>query len=206
MLLSLENWKGEIRLNILNTLIESERLELRRATKDDIDYIIELTNKPENREFIVRFPRTHYENILESEDAMSIIVIEKSSGERVGYFHVAGLKTHSIEWTHVVIDKKGVGYGHESLKLLKAWSFGVRCFHRGWLNCKDHNERALHLYESEGLIREGVERDRLKTESGYESLVIFSMLDREYEERKQKNLEVDPQIILRARTPYEILS
>ena len=206
MLLSIKIWKGEFQLNILSTLIESDKLELRKSTKDDIDYILELTSKPENSKFIVRFPRARYEKALESEDEMAIIIVEKSSGDRVGYFLVAGLKTHSIEWTHVVIDKKGVGYGHESLKLLKAWSFGVKKFHRGWLDCKDYNDRALHLYESEGLIREGIERDVLKINDKFETLVIFSMLENEYEDRKQKKLEVDPEIILRAQTPYEFLT
>ena len=193
-------------MNILTTLIESDRLELRRSTKDDIDYIMELTNKPENNKFIVTFPRDRYERALESEDEMAIIVVEKSSGERVGYFLVAGLKTHSIEWTHVVIGKKGIGYGHESLKLLKAWSFEICGFHRGWLDCKDYNDRALHLYESEGLFREGIQRDVLFNGAKYETLVIFSMLKDEFESRKQKGLEVDESIILRAKTPWEKLS
>ena len=195
-------------MNLLKTLIESDKLELRPAEKTDIDYILKLTAKPENSQFILQFPRTRYEKQFENNfrEEMSIIIIEKSTGENAGYFLTAGLDTKIIEWTHVVIDKKGHGYGHESLKLLKAWSFGVRGFHKGWLDCKDYNERALHLYESEGLIREGLLRDGLEVGDKFENLVLFGMLASEYESRKQKKLEVGEDIILRAKTPFEVLT
>ncbi|MBR1860057.1 MAG: GNAT family N-acetyltransferase, partial [Selenomonadaceae bacterium] len=81
-------------------------------------------------------------------------------------------------------------YGHEAMKLLKAWTFEVKKFHRAWLDCKDYNEIAIHLYESEGLQREGLIRETLLTDGIYENLIIFGMLDREYFERKADNKEL----------------
>ena len=63
-------------------------------------------------------------------------------------------------------------------------------FHRAWLDCKDYNARALHLYESEGMLREGLIRETIITNGVYENLVILGMLDREYQERKRNNLEL----------------
>jgi RimJ/RimL family protein N-acetyltransferase len=79
------------------------------------------------------------------------------------------------------MDVKGKGYGREALKMLKSWAFDDLKFHRAWLDCKEHNARALHLYESEGLVREGLIRETILSETGeYESLVILGILDREY--------------------------
>lgn len=88
------------------------------------------------------------------------------------------------------MDKKGCGYGHEAMKLLKAWSFDVLGFHRAWLDCKDYNARALHLYETEGMLREGLIRETIVTNGRYENLVILGMLAREYQARKAEGLEL----------------
>ena len=66
------------------------------------------------------------------------------------------------------------------MKLLKAWAFEDLRYHRAWLDCKDYNERALHLYESEGFVREGLIRETIIWNGKYESLVILGILENEY--------------------------
>ena len=174
-------------------LREGPRLLLRLAEEKDLDYIISLEYAQENLKYIVPFDREkHLEAIKDNLRVMDIIVEEKNSGESVGYFMVNGLdnEANELEWTHVVIGKKGVGYGHEAMKILKAWSFEEKKAHRAWVDCKDYNDRALHLYESEGMIREGLIRETLLTDGVYENLVILGILDREYFARKEQGLEL----------------
>ena len=175
-------------------LAEGPRLRLRRADVSDLDYILKLEYDAENVKFIVPFDKDFHTKILEGavEESMDVIAEEKATGERVGYFLINGLKTdaHEIEWTHVVIQKKGRGYGHEAMKLLKRYCFDVRKFHRAWLDCKDYNERALHLYESEGMLREGLFRETILTNGVYENLVVLAILDREYAARKAAGQEL----------------
>ena len=76
------------------------------------------------------------------------------------------------------------------MKLLKAWTFERKKFHRAWLDCKDYNEVAIHLYESEGMVREGLIRETLLTDGVYENLIIFGILDREYQARKEEEKEL----------------
>lgn len=175
-------------------LYEGPRLRLRRADLTDLDYILELEYRAENVKYIVPFDRLFHTKVLEGkvEESMDVLAEEIATGERVGYFLINGLKTEAkeIEWTHVVIDKKGRGYGHEAMKLLKAWSFETLGFHRAWLDCKDYNARALHLYETEGMLREGLIRETILTDGRYENLVILGLLAREYEARKAQGLEL----------------
>lgn len=169
------------------------RLRLRRAEAADLDYIIDLEYAQDNLPFIVPFDRDFHEQVItQGEASMDVIVEELAAGERVGYFLVGGLKTEAreMEWTHVIIGKKGLGYGHEAMQLIKQWCFAVKGFHRAWLDCKDYNERALHLYESEGMVREGLIRETILTNGVYENLVILGMLDREYEARREAGLEL----------------
>ena len=174
-------------------LKEGIRLRLRRAEMGDIDFICALQEEKDNSDYIVPFSRTDHETIItQAQASMDIIVEERASGERVGYLHVTGLLLASKEqeWTHVVIAKKGLGYGHEAMKLLKAWAFEDRGAHRAWLDCKDYNARALHLYESEGMVREALIRETILHKGIYENLVVLGILDREYRARKRAGLEL----------------
>ncbi len=174
-------------------LYKGPRLLLRKAEENDLDFILDLEYRKENVKFIVPFDRDfHLPVIREGEAAIDVIVEEIATGERVGYVLVNGLKTEAkeAEWTHVIIDKKGMGYGHETMKMLKAWVFDVLHFHRAWLDCKDYNARALHLYESEGMQREALIRETIVTNGVYENLVVLGILDREYRQRKREGLEL----------------
>lgn len=145
----------------MNTLITGERLKLRRAGLEDLKFIMELQHKPENVKFIVPFSEKFHTEIINSDNSenMDVIAEEISTGKSVGYYMLCNLYGSSIEIRHVIIDKKGEGYGREGLKLLLQWSFEVRKFHRAWLDCKTYNSRALHLYESCGFVREGISRE-----------------------------------------------
>ena len=163
-------------------LIESQRLRLRIADESDLEYIIALEYKPENLKFIVPFDEKFHTDILQSDNSekMDVIIEEISTNNRAGYFMLQGLNTHEIEYTHVIVDKKGLGYGREGLNLLMRWSFEIKKFHRAWLDCKDYNEIAIKLYEGAGFIREGLIRETLLTNGVYENLIIFGILDREF--------------------------
>ena len=176
-------------------LIEGKRLRLRRATEFDIDYIIALEYAPENLKYIVPLDREYQEEVAKSDGSkkMNVIIEENETEEAAGYFMIDGLDTKSkeMEWTHVVVGKKGLGYGREAMKLLKAWTFEIKKFHRGWLDCKDYNEIAIHLYEGEGLQREGLIRETLLTNGVYENLIIFGILESEYFARKSAGKELN---------------
>ena len=173
-------------------LKEGPRLLLRRADAADVDYICALQEAKENRDYIVPFSRADHETIVTQAQAAMDLIVEERGGERVGYLHVTGLllETKEQEWTHVIIGKKGLGYGHEAMKLLKAWAFDDRGAHRAWLDCKDYNARALHLYESEGMVREALIRETILHRGVYENLVVLGILDREYRARKRTGLEL----------------
>ena len=178
---------------MMDILIEGSRLRLRKAVEQDLDFILDLEYAEDNLPFIVPFDRDFHTNVItKGEASMDVIVEEVETGEPVGYFLVAGLKTDAkeMEWTHVIIAKKGMGYGHEAMQLIKRWCFAVQKFHRAWLDCKDYNTRALHLYESEGMVREGLIRETILTNGVYENLVILGILDREYEARRAAGQEL----------------
>lgn len=163
-------------------LIEGRRLRLRRANVTDLNYIMTLQYTPENLKFIVPFDEKYHREIITSDGSkkLDVIVEEIETGNSVGYFMLREVDSPFVEFTHVIIGKKGLGYGREALKLLLKWAFEVKDFHRVWIDCKDYNKIALRLYESLGFVREGFLREILLTNGVYENLIVFGMLDREY--------------------------
>ncbi|WP_342547837.1 GNAT family protein [Paenibacillus sp. FSL P2-0089] len=80
----------------------------------------------------------------------------------------------------IVIQTKDRGYGTFTLKLLIHWAFNLTDTHRLWLDVKDYNVRAQHVYEAAGFKKEGTLRECIRTEGGFESLTIMSILREEY--------------------------
>ena len=163
-------------------LIEGQRLKLRRATSADLNYIMALQFAPENLKFIVPFNEDYHRKIISSDgsEKLDVIIEERDTGLSVGYFMLRKLDSPFAEFTHVIIDRKGIGYGREALNLLLAWTFDKKNFHRVWIDCKEYNSVALHLYESAGFVREGILREIIFTNGVYENLIVLGMLNREY--------------------------
>ena len=163
-------------------LIEGKRLRLRRANASDLNYIITLQYAPENLKFVVPFDENYHREIITSDgsEKIDVIVEELETGNSVGYFMLREMDSPCVEFTHVIIGRKGIGYGREALQLLMKWTFEVKNFHRIWIDCKDYNKVALRLYESLGFVREGFLREILLTNDVYENLIVLGMIDREY--------------------------
>ena len=163
-------------------LIEGRRLRLRRANPTDLSYIMTLQYSPENLKFIVPFSEDYHREIINSDASkkMDVIIEEIETGIAAGYFMLREIDSPCLEYTHVIIGRKGLGYGREALKLLLKWTFETKNYHRVWIDCKDYNTIALNLYESSGFVREGNLREYLLTNGVYENLIVLGMLDREY--------------------------
>lgn len=161
---------------------QAGRIRLRVARERDLPYILAVEYKPENAQYVIPYPEAQHRQTLDEKNAVHLIVETADAVEKLGFLMIAGLDNpfREIEFTRIILDKKGAGYGRETLRLLKAWAFEDLGFHRAWLDCKDHNARALHLYESEGFVREGLIRETILTDGVYESLVILGILDREH--------------------------
>ena len=165
-------------------LIEGSKLRLRRADLSDLKFILDLQAAPDNIKFIVPFDENFHTKILTSKDAgkMDVIAEERETKLPVGYFMLSELDNphNKVEITHVIIGKKNCGYGKAALKLLLEWIFNVKNFHRAFLDCKEYNSIALHLYEGLGFKREGVMRDVICTNGVYENLVLLGILEDEF--------------------------
>jgi RimJ/RimL family protein N-acetyltransferase len=151
----------------------------------DLDYVITVENDAQNRPFITPWERTQHEGAVRFPDFRHFIIEAGPEYERTGFVILQGCRNphRSVELKRLVLQTKGQGLGRACVRLLKQMAFRDLGAHRFWLDVKTLNTRAQVLYESEGFVVEGRLRESVRAGDGYDSLIVMSMLDREYQAR-----------------------
>jgi diamine N-acetyltransferase len=160
-------------------------VRLRPTMLSDLDWVVSVETDPVNRPFITPWERTQHEGAIRFPDARHFIVEAGQGTERAGFVILQGCRNpnRSVELKRIVLQPKGRGLGRECVRLLKGIAFRDLKAHRFWLDVKGLNTRAQTLYASEGFVEEGRLRESVRAGDGYDSLIVMSMLDREYEAR-----------------------
>ena len=162
---------------------------LRPTMLSDLDFVLSVEQDPANRPFITPWDRTQHEGAVRFPDFRHLIVEAETSTERIGFVILQGCRNPhgSVELKRIVLQDKGRGLGRTCLRRLKQMAFRDLKAHRFWLDVKTLNARALALYVSEGFVEEGRLRESVRVTldgaDGYDSLVVLSLLDREYQAR-----------------------
>lgn len=160
---------------------------LRPTMLSDLDWVIGVEQDPVNLPFITPWERLQHEGALRFADARHFIV-ENAEQERLGFAILQGCRNPhgSMELKRLVLQPRGQGQGvgRACVRELKKLAFTQLKAHRFWLDVKALNTRAHHLYLSEGFVEEGRLRESVRVQlsgaDGYDSLIVMSILDREY--------------------------
>jgi RimJ/RimL family protein N-acetyltransferase len=166
-------------------------IELRRATADDADWLVELYGDEEVDPFLgPRRPRERVEMLEEIErsladpDAYGLMIIDVD-GERAGVMgynrvneanriaNLGGLAVHP--------DFRGRRLADEAARMLQRYLIFELGYHRLELACYGFNERALAHAERAGYVREGVKRKAYRRHGEWQDAVQFSLLREDLE-------------------------
>ena len=168
------------------------RVRLRPTLQSDLDYVLTLEQDPRNLPFITPWERTQHEAAIRFPDFRHFIIESGDALEAAGFLILIGCKSRhrSLELKRMVVQHQGIGVGRAALRVAKKVSFDDLGAHRFWLDVKTHNIRARALYDSEGFVVEGVLRESVRVEGGFESLTVMSMLAPEFQARRAQVLEL----------------
>ncbi|MFH7043731.1 GNAT family N-acetyltransferase [Paucibacter sp. JuS9] len=163
------------------------RVHLRPTMLSDLDYVVSVEQDGSNLPFITPWERTQHEGAIRFPDSRHFIVEVGEESERAGFVILQGCRNpnRSVELKRIVLGPKGQGIGRACVRQLKKLAFTQLQAHRFWLDVKGLNVRAQELYRDEGFVEEGRLRESVKVlgADGYDSLIVMSMLDREYQAR-----------------------
>lgn len=171
------------------------RVILRPTMLSDLDFVVSVEQDAANAPFITAWERTQHEGAIRFPDSRHFI-IEDAEGAALGFVILQGCRSphRSVELKRIVLGPRGQGQGlgRDCVRQLKKLAFTQLGAHRFWLDVKALNTRAQHLYQSEGFVEEGRLREsvRVAGADGYDSLIVMSMLDREYQARLALGQEV----------------
>jgi len=181
----------------------TRRLRLRPTMLSDLDFVAMIEHDARNLPFITPWERTQHEGAVRFPDFRHFIVEHGEAADaRDGFVILQGCRSphRSVELKRIVLQTKGLGLGRRCVQLLKAMAFRDLHAHRFWLDVKSLNTRALALYADEGFAEEGRLRESVRVNvgaaaaagaDGYDTLVVMSLLDREYQARCALGLEPD---------------
>ena len=165
----------------MNIFMKNNDIQIVYTKKRDIPFVMEAEQYHENAEYIGQWSLQQHFNALNDEDILHLIV-KNMNEQPVGYAILRGITNpnDSIELMRIVITEKSLGYGKGVVALIKEWCFDINCSHRLWLDVREDNIRARHVYEMQGFKCEGILRECIKMDNSYKSLVIMSVLADEY--------------------------
>ncbi|WP_121970377.1 GNAT family protein [Leptolyngbya sp. BC1307] len=160
--------------------MSTHRIELRPTRPTDLTWVLAAEQYFENAPYVGQWSRAQHEGAIAATDEAHFVA--EQNHEPVGYVILTGLENPhlTINLQRIVVVKKGNGYGRQILQWVKAFAFDTLGYHRLWLDVISSNQRAQSLYKREGFVVEGILRDSWKTASGYEDMLIMSMLAPEY--------------------------
>jgi RimJ/RimL family protein N-acetyltransferase len=176
--------------------MQIDALRLRPTMLSDLDDVIAIETDPRNLPFITPWDRMQHEAAVRIPDFRHFIIEAGTGFERAGFVILQGCRNphRSVELKRIVLQPKGQGLGRLCVRHLKRMAFRDLHAHRFWLDVKGLNLRAQHLYDVEGFVEEGRLRESVRVSSdladGYDSLIVMSLLDREYQARVAMGLEL----------------
>ena len=158
-------------------------LRLRPTMLSDLEFVATVEDDPANRPFITPWERTQHEGAVRFPDFRHFIIEAGADYASAGFVILQGCRNphRSVELKRIVLQPKGQGLGRRCVRLLAQMAFRDLGAHRFWLDVKSANTRALALYRSEGFVEEGCLRESVRSGAGYDSLIVMSLLEREYE-------------------------
>ncbi len=156
------------------------------ARVEDIPQIVAMEQIPAFRSFVGSWSQEQHLQTFKSSDAR-YFVAEATPGEIAGFAILRGLSSehHSIELKRIIAKTPGQGLGKQMLCFVMEKVFEEFHAHRLWLDVFETNLRAQHVYKALGFRQDGLFREAVYRDGKYHSLLLMSLLDREYRERKQ---------------------
>ena len=169
---------------------EFSAVRLRPTMLSDLDFVISVEQDPGNLPFITPWERTQHEGAVRFPDFRHFIVEAGPQYASAGFVILQGCRNphHSIELKRIVLQAKGQGLGRACVRLLTQMAFRDLGAHRFWLDVKSRNLRAQALYRSEGFVEEGRLRESVRSADGWDSLIVMSMLENEYEALRESRM------------------
>ena len=153
---------------------------------EDVPAIAAIEQMPEYRRYIGSWSPDEHLRMMANADN-EYFVAREASGSVEGFAILQGVQSEhrNLHLKRIAVRAPNRGVGRALLEFVMARAFEHHGAHRFWLDVFDTNTRARHLYAAYGFREEGTMREAVLRDGEYHTLVLMSLLDREYTARQQ---------------------
>jgi diamine N-acetyltransferase len=154
---------------------------VRRAAQEDLAAVMRIERIPEFRSLVGSWSEAEHTQTFSSPNA-GYWVITGQCGAVEGFCIVRGLcsEQRSVELKRIAVATPSVGFGRKLLSTVCKTLFADCGTHRIWLDVFEQNDRARRVYRSFGFREDGLLREAVYRDGMWHSLVLMSVLDREF--------------------------
>jgi RimJ/RimL family protein N-acetyltransferase len=173
--------------------IEGDRVVLRPMTVDDADAFFASMDAESarltgtRRTFTIEEVRAWAGSRAATIDRLDLTILERTTGTWLGELAINDWNPddHACNFRIALAPAgRDRGFGTEATRLIVEYVFTHLPIHRISLDVFAFNERAAHVYERVGFVREGVLRDHLYWDGEYHDTILMSILRPEWERAK----------------------
>lgn len=156
-------------------------LRLKLADLEDAEFIYSAQRLPHIQTYVGGQTLEEIEETMKCPNQNFFLGLT-SQDDEIGFIHLRGLSTEdlSVEIYRLGIVKPNHGFGREFLNLILSSLFAQE-YHRIWLDVFLQNEAARKLYNKCGMIEEGVLRDAYRWNGAFQSTIVMSILQHEWD-------------------------
>ena len=161
-------------------------MRIRAALPEDVPGIVAIEQIPEFRSYIGAWPaEEHLRAMAAADNEYFVLCGEADTIE--GFVILQGIHSehHSLYLKRIAVRTPNRGFGRTLLEYAISRAFLDHRAHRFWLDVFETNTRARRVYENHGFRCDGVMREAILRDGEYHTLVLMSLLDREYTARQQ---------------------
>lgn len=165
-------------------------MDICTALPDDISQIVAIEQIPGYGSYIGTWTAAEHLRAMENPDN-GYFVARDASGAVEGFAILQGVQSEhrNLHLKRIAVRTANRGLGRTLLEHVMSRTFGHHRAHRLWLDVFDTNMRARHFYAAYGFREEGIMREAILREGEYHTLVIMSLLDREYTARQHETAD-----------------
>lgn len=160
--------------------------DVRPMREDDLEAVLAWRNHPEVRRHMLT---RHEIGLAEhrgwftkaSQDASRRLLIVEQGGSPLGFVHFSGVAPGAAaEWGFYAVPGAPRGSGRKLGLAALAHAFGELQVHKVCGQALGSNAGSIRFHESLGFQREGVLREQVLVDGGYQDMVCFGLLRAEW--------------------------
>ena len=171
------------------TVLDSERVSLRPIEREDLQFIRdEKTDSRVRRSLGWPYPENaaqigeYFEDTLSGGDGIHLLVVGEGEPAGTVSFHEISDDGRTAELGYwIAPERQGRGYATAAVRLLLAYGFEQRGFHRVEARIFERNDASRAVVEKAGFTHEGRVRESEFIDGAYRDVDIYGLLADEYE-------------------------